>query len=396
MTLKLKLYFLLLFVFTLPFEYWNPFGISDVFTITKMAGLLYFLFSLASISKLRRQGYVYNFSPVRVLVLLWMYVVLRAIFNYHTGSLYGVFEITFIQNIFLFFLIANDLSNDSKLKKKLFLAFITGVFLMGTLSSIGIGIEINLEAVRSESRLSFFGSNPNSVGNLAAVAILLVIAMINEKTDYYGKRTLLLLFTLPSLLTILALSGSRGALLISFAGAMALIFLKKTTSEKKLFYIVFSIAILAFALNEILQTGIMENRIQKTLVEGNLGGRTDIWNIALGIFYENPFFGVGNTGYDFLMGVRYGEIKDTHNMFLYFMVTGGIFALSLYLIFFHSLYKSARNYYKYIKSPLLYALLLIYFVSVFKSGGAINSKLYWVIAATIYGLGNEIKSYYKT
>jgi O-antigen ligase len=324
-----------------------------------------------------------------------VYVVLRAIFNYHIGNLYGVFEITFFQNIILFFLVANDLLNDPKLKKKIFLALISGVFIMGSLSSLGIGIEVNLEAVGIGNRLSFFGSNPNNVGNLAAVTILFVIAMVYEKANYFGKRTLLLLLTLPSLLSILALSGSRGALVISFAGAMALIFLKKTTTDKKIIYTVFSIAILAFALNQVLQTGIMENRIQKTLEEGNIGGRGDIWNIALGIFYENPFFGVGNTGYDFLMAARYGEIKDTHNIFLYFMVSGGIIALGIYLIFFYSLYKSAKRYYRHFKNPLLFALLLVYLVSVFKSGGAINSKLYWILAAVIFGLGNQNRIFSK-
>lgn len=146
---------------------------------------------------------------------------------------------------------------------------------------------------------------------------------------------------------------------------------------------------LLFGFSKILESQVMQSRVALTTTEGSLGGREEIWSHALDIFYENPFFGVGTTGYYNEMVQRYGVYMDTHNLFLYFMVTGGVVALFLYLLFLRQLILSAKKNYLHKKDVILYGLLLIYIFSVIKSGGAINSKLYWILASMVFGVGSS-------
>lgn len=385
---KIKIYSLLLFVFSLPFEYWDPFGIASFFTVTKFSGLLYFGLSLSDIADNFKLQTVKQ--PVMVLFCLWLFLLFQGIINYWHGTSLSVYSFTFLQNIVLFWLISNDLIRNDRLAGKLFISLITGVFLMASLSSFGIGLSNEINGEIGTYRLSFFGSNPNSVGNLAALAMLFAISIIMDKTKPFGNKGFLLIITLPSFISILSLSGSRGALVISFVGVFVLFLFQKIALNRKIMMLLLGSAFVVFTAMKMMQSDIMQRRIYLTTSEGSLGGREIIWKHALDIFYENPFLGLGNTGYQYEIIQRYGMYMDTHNLFLYFMATGGVIALFLYLIFLFNLFRASRNYYNHRDNVILFALLIVYLFSVFKSGGAINSKLYWIIAAIICGMGNSI------
>lgn len=375
----------MLFVFSLPYEYWDPFGVASFFTVTKFSGLFYFGLSLLDIKNNFRLQAVMR--PVLILLSLWLLLLLQGIVNYWHGTTLSVYSFTFLQNIVLFWLISNDLIRNDKLVNKLFLALITGVFLMATLASFGIGLSTETSSELGSSRLRFFGSNPNSVGNLAALALLFTLSIIIDKMKPFEKKGLLLVFTIPSFISVLSLSGSRGALVISFIGIFVLFLFQKISLSRKIIVLFLGSIFVAFTAIKVMESEIMQRRINLTTSEGSLGGREVIWKHALDVFYENPFFGKGNTGYQYEIIQRYGVYMDTHNLFLYFMVTGGIIALLLYVAFLSCLLNASRNHYKYRNNVLLYALLMVYLFSVFKSGGAINSKLYWLIVAIIYGTG---------
>jgi len=386
----IKIFFLILFVFSIPFEYWDPLGIAHFFTVTKFAGLLYFVFSLFDVKNNFTIKYIK--TSVFILLYLWLFLLIQGIVNYWYGTTLSVFNFTFFQNIILFWLISNDLNRNPNIVKKIFLSLVISVFAMATLASLGVGLNTEIDSELGSYRLTFFGSNSNTIGNLASISLLFVLAMVINKRDYYGKKTLLLTLSIPSLISILSLSGSRGALFISFIGVVVLLVFQKVSLNRKLILLLVGSVFIFLAINEIMETEVMQRRISLTTSEGSIGGRDIIWKHALDIFYENPFIGVGNTGYQKEIIQRYGMYLDTHNLFLYFMVTGGIVALSLYMAFLFQLFQVSRIFFKYKNDVLLYAILVVYVFSVFKSGGAINSKLSWLLIAIVSGLGVHHKA----
>lgn len=384
---RIKIFTLLLFVFSLPFEYWDPYGIAYFFTVTKFVGLFYMLLSLFDLKEnLRLKD---TKTPVLILLLLWVLLFFQSVFNNKYNSPISIYNFSFFQNIILFWLLSNDLIKNNRLFKYLLVSLIAGVSLMGLLVSIGIGLDLSIDSELGSYRLTFFGSNPNGVGNLAAVALFFVLGMLLNKEEYFNNKTYYFALTIPNLLMLLSLSGSRGALVISLIGVIVIFFFQTKSLKKRILSIALGIIFLLFGFSKILESQVMQSRVALTTTEGSLGGREEIWRHALDIFYENPFFGVGTTGYYNEMVQRYGVYMDTHNLFLYFMVTGGVVALFLYLLFLRQLFLSAKKNYLHKKDVILYGLLLIYIFSVVKSGGAINSKLYWILASMVFGVGSS-------
>jgi O-antigen ligase len=380
---KAKIFFLQIFVLSLPFEYWDPFGVSTFFTITKMVGFVYFAFAILNFRLSFRIGY--QKGPLLVLLVLWLWLSLQSIIHIWPGSQFAPFNFTMLQNIILFWLISNDLINNPVVSKRLLLFLVLGVFLMNLLASLGIGLGLDTSGEEiGESRITFFGSNPNVVGNFCSMAFIIVVAMVVNKEQYFGKWTYLLLLAIPNNLLMIGLTGSRGALGIVLLGLFILFLLYKTTLVKKFFWIFIGGILSLFALQQILDSEIMQKRIEMTTEEGSLGGRDLIWNNALSIIYDNPFTGFGATGYEREMLFRFSWYRDTHNVFLYFLVTGGIVALIIYLTFLFKTFKSALFVYKRTSQSLFLVLFGIYLFAVFKGGGAINSKLLWVIITIIF------------
>lgn len=382
---NIKTYSLILYVFSLPYDNWDPFGISNFFTVAKMAGLLYLLFSLFDI----RNNFNFKFvkEPIIPLLTIWLLMFIQSVAHDKYEASSSVINFSFFQNIIMFWLISNDLIRNKKTARYLMLSLISGVFIMASLSSFGIGMDTNIDAEFGTYRLSFFGSNPNSVGNFGAVALFFALHMIISRRRYYGKKTLLLLLTIPSLLTLISLSGSRGALLITLIGIIFLFIFHKEKISKKIWIISIGVFFLMLSIPVLLESDMMKKRVETTTTEGSLGGRDQIWKHALDIFYENPLLGVGSTGYKFKIMEKSNSYVDTHNIFLYFMVTTGIVGLFLYLLFIYQLALSSFRLYKYQKEVFILVLLIIYLFLVFKAGGALNSKLYWLMAAIIYGTG---------
>lgn len=374
---------LLIFIFSMPYESWDPFGIANFFTVTKMAGLLYFLLSFADLKANFKLGVVKK--TLQILFLLWVWILLQSLFNYHSNTKVSLYSMSFFQNIVLFWLIANDIISGRAKVKQIYAMFALSVFVMSVLAKLEIGIDTELDIGGGLFRLRFFGANSNTIGNYCSIALILIAAMVLDKKEFYPKKTYLFLGMIPTILTMMALTGSRGALGMFFIGVSLLLLLRKTTPSNKVLIIFAGFFILLFSFNKIMESSrTMQNRLAKTTEGDTLGERGLIWNTALDIYSDYPFIGLGTTGYEKEMTQRYVRYMDTHNLFLYFMVTGGIVGLLIYLFFLRELFIGIRYIYKNSENVLPIALFMVYLFNAFKAGGIINSKLMWVLLAIIF------------
>lgn len=261
-------------------------------------------------------------------------------------------------------------------------AFICGVIMMTLLASLGVGLALNQDI--GEGRLTFFGSNSNTVGVYLSMSFTIIIIMIFNRQNYFRGKTFLLLLSLPSMLTMIGLTGSRGALVIVAVGLVFFFITYKTSLVKRILILSGGLLVFVFSVQKILESEIMQSRLDDAL-SGNSAGRDMIWDIALNIFFESPLSGHGATGYEYLMiQNNSGTYMDTHNLFLYLMVTGGIVALMLFVVFLIMVYKSALFIYKINGDSIMLILLAVYLFNVSKAGGIINAKAMWLMLSLIY------------
>lgn len=206
-----------------------------------------------------------------------------------------------------------------------------------------------------KSRVSGLSNlGPNEMGAFHAIHMLFVLGLfiIDKNTR---RRIAYVFFMIGS--TYCALySYSRGAYIAIVLTSVFIAFVK----ERRL---LIAIVALLISWQTILPLSVVE-RIQNTVVEDGarsdvveIGGmqletakRTEIWDKALGYFFENPITGKGYNTYQYLTG------WDTHNVYIKFMAEEGIIGLSLYLWLYVLALRSGWKLYKNADEEIIRAL----------------------------------------
>ncbi|ABB32238.1 O-antigen polymerase [Geobacter metallireducens RCH3] len=197
----------------------------------------------------------------------------------------------------------------------------------------------------SKSRVSGLANlGPNEMGAFHAIHMLFVLGLFI--IDKNVKRRIAYVFFMIGSTYCALYSYSRGAYVAILLTAIFIAFVK----ERRLL-----IVIVAFLITwkAILPSSVVD-RIENTIVEDGartdvveVGGmqletakRTEIWEKALGYFYENPITGKGYNTYQYLTG------WDTHNVYIKFMAEEGVIGLSLYIWLYVLALRSGWKLYK--------------------------------------------------
>lgn len=382
---SIKLWFLFLFLASLGYEFWDPFGVRSFFTITKFFGIIYALLSVLDFKsnfRINKQNKVLIFS----MLLMWLWMLLVTLFKTVIYVKEPNFMFSILQVIIMFWLVFNDVDKNPKVKNKLFLSFILGVFSISILLNFGIGIQThdgNILDTMDGSRVYFMGMNPNAMGNLASLSILLIVQFVfgNNNNNNNNKRYLLLAF-IPNLLYLIGISGSRGSFFILIIGILIFFGLKKTSIGLKITYLFIGSFLLFFFLDYLSGFDKLQNRLISTYETNDTGNRTELWEAAIKVFFEHPIFGVGYDGLSIEMS-RISTNVTAHNVFLDFAIMGGIIAFVLYINFIRIiLVRSWKSLKLYADAGKLMVLICILFI-LFKSGGGYDSKMSWIMLAII-------------
>lgn len=375
---KFKRIFLLLFVFSIPFEYWDPFGVSSFFSVTKMAGFAYAAMAFLTI---RDSFDLKIFKYVKLLLIFWILLLVLSHLNYTSSNTVSIFNFTILQNIILYWLITSDLIRGNIRLRAIILSFLLSIILMSTLLSLGIGVK--QDYVENLARITFFGNNPNTVGVLAGLGIVFSLYFILNPSQNYGSKSYLIILAIPSFIMLLLHSGSRGALITLVMSAAIMLITNKATPFKRILQIGLLIIASTYFMEKLVESELMYKRITLFVEEGNTAGRGEIWENVLEIASKRPIIGYGTTGFENEMRVIYGGNKDSHNLFLYVLVTTGIIGLSLFLYFLY--FHFEKVVYSFKQGNVLGLILLIFYLTtVFKGGGIIKDKLMWLLLAIIF------------
>jgi O-antigen ligase len=366
---------LYLFFFSINFEVWDPFNTGGFFSVSKLAGLIYFITLIPHIN------YFVNISRIKsYLVPLLLFVTLLtfvSVYNIPLSSAW-VFYFTIFQNLLLFVLLANHERRDPLILQKAMLSFACGSVAISLLFIAGIGV---LDVF---GRFTIFGDNATIVGLKMSISIIILVIAVAQDRLKLGKLRYSFLLFVPIMMHVLAATGSRVACIsLTLSLGMGLIIFKWKSNWRRVIAVSLVVALSFFIVRQLASdSGILSQRLMSSAREGDLSERDIIWRELLPMIQDNPIFGVGVTGYAYYSKRIFGCVESPHNVLIEVACLTGICGLIMYLMFLYQVLKQAcRLYYR--DGLLLPLLLLIPLSGMLVSAQLLEVKIGWCMFAFI-------------
>ncbi|MCO5723328.1 O-antigen ligase family protein [Robiginitalea marina] len=370
-------FFLLLLVFSVTFENWDPFKLAGSYSVTYIASAFYFLTWIPLL------GYNFNFKFINrylIPLLLFIYVglVSTALHSGYAEELKEAYNYRVLLLIILMGLIANHIRSNPTLISRVLNAYLGSVLLMFILATIGAGTSYE------HGRLLLFGENPNMIGMKAAIAFLIVLARLLDVK--FSLRNLLIssILSVP-FVSLVILSASRGALLSLLLGTTILIYFKKSGLIQKIILVVIGISASFFFISQSLDNNpVLKQRMLNTIEKGDTG-RNDLWKGAIDIIENNVLIGVGFSGVLPEMYIYSGRYIDPHNVFFYVLISTGIIGFIFFMLFLVRLFRDLYKSYQFTGQTVYMVILIIILFNMAKAGGGIGKILFWFFFAILIG-----------
>ncbi|OKL37662.1 hypothetical protein BLL40_05015 [Domibacillus mangrovi] len=245
--------------------------------------------------------------------------------------------------------------------------------------------------------------NPNSFGlwlNLSLAYFITIGIKLYQNKNLSNFRLLILIMNITLTVYFMVITVSRSTMI---AGIVA-VFLLIIISKSKL-VIVLTSFLVSFTLLCVLITLNMDGSNQGGFIIDrfstlDLNGREDIWGIVFNTSFESPdkfLFGVGTGGAEKEIGSAHSEgtvrISDdgtartsTHNVYLLFLLQGGVVGIFIYLMFLINLFKLTLTR---IKSTFMH-IGILYLITTFAimslTGNLIYNPIYPFLIAIALAL----------
>jgi O-antigen ligase len=140
-----------------------------------------------------------------------------------------------------------------------------------------------------------------------------------------------------------------------------------------IFGVVIVLLVLGFSLrgSDFIRKNTVLNRLFNIQIEGTVKARLDNWQIAVQGVKEKPVLGWGQNNYNYVFDKYYNiqmfghefSFDRTHNIFLDWLIAGGILALlaylSLYVLFIYGIWKTDNNF-SFLEKSLLTSFIFAY------------------------------------
>ncbi|HYE13155.1 MAG TPA: O-antigen ligase family protein, partial [Pyrinomonadaceae bacterium] len=306
------------FAFSLPFETVGE-GFFEPPTI--LGGLL-----LAS--TLLQPGLFLRWPPAGVwcfAAYLYLFATLGALepSQYRPELLRSVF---LLAQLLLLCWMAYCLMLDRRVAERALLALAAACALLALLQVTGVASRATDVGARVE-RVTAFGFHPNNLARILTLGLLALVGLT------YGRgrsffQPVFLSWPLAALIGVaLIQTGSRGGLLALGVGLTTLV-LRGGSAKAKILNALGVLAVAGFFAVASMQSEVMRQRFERTVEEGDLARREQIYPAAWAMFRERPLAGWGPVASTYELGSRLGhpeeDNKNPHNMLLYALVSSGV------------------------------------------------------------------------
>lgn len=368
--IKLTNYIVIIFSFFLGFGKFDPFNTNRIYFTVLTAFLVVSILTLTNVIK---YIHLYLKEIVLLLLIIIFFSLADVAYTYSYRNNY-IINFKYLSAIIIFWVLSYVFLLNYKLMILSILWFSISCSLIAIFYNIGY-LESYGEILNG--RLRIFGENPNSISTRMAISFIIIIYIIIENPLKFTKWRLLLLLGLPSLLQFVIDTGSRGSFLALVLGLIMTVVLSKRSMLKSILLISFGVIFVFLAVRLIADTVLL----MRFEGENVLGGRDYIWRNSFMIFLDHPF-GIGENGFIEEMERRYSDYHDTHNLFLYLLVSGGGFALISFLFFLRHLFLKSISSLKDGNSLFLILFGFLFFL-ISKTGGVLTYLVMWYFFAVI-------------
>lgn len=223
-------------------------------------------------------------------------------------------------------------------------------------------------------------ANGNTIGMSCAISFIISVYFLL----YVSKKHIIKFPFMALLLTIVAATASRKALVIVVLGVLFLFLFKYRSKDiLKTFFrwlfisgslIVLFLLILSFPIFDGLNhrmEGLIAAIMGNGIVDNSTYLRQQFIKIGLEQFLETPFFGIGIDNARLLLLQHFGYTTYLHNNYVELLASGGIVGASLfYSIYAYIIYKLKSNWKNYSSEKI--AVLLLIFLMLAMDFGAVS------------------------
>lgn len=309
-----------------------------------------------------------------VILLIWT-VSLSFIVSFDYDEKY----ISAIVNISCSYLLCSYIIKNPKAYLVIIISFIV------TSTIVSFLLKNNLLDVRDGRRVTMENVNANLMAVFPAFSAVALVYIL-----LIWKKIWCFILIAPILLNLITLSntGSRGGFISVIIGVSVIFLYRKGRIVTKIIFIAIGAVAVMYLSDFLLSNSeVLSQRMSAMVEEGASGGRNEIWGAALKVFMDYPL-GIGSADYMSFLQEHLGYRVDTHNMYLFILITGGIIGITIFGLFLYRLSKIVITEGVKSGNTLIIAFLFMMLFHCAKSGGVFYQKVVWFVFA--YALGTAI------
>jgi len=329
---KVALYFLLLFVFAIPWE--GSVYIPGLGGGASLIGPIVVFFTLAAVASGRGR---LQFRPPPVFALVMTSLVIWGACSYFwsenpNGTISRA--LTYFQLLLMVFAMW-ELCRTEAAHRKLLQAYILGAYIVvGLILGNYILNPFTPNSQQLVFRYTGIPGDPNNIATHIAIGIPMAWFLVLTCKSI-PLRWLYLLFIPTSLLAI-GLTASRGGAVVAIV-ALSIIPLTYTRLNLLSRVVVFSLLCGSLIMVPVFIPPHNLERLAETgaeVTEGNVSNRSQIWQAGMAAWVQRPLTGVGLGGFSAAIAPILGFPQAPHNSFISMLVELGIVGLLLFTFLF--------------------------------------------------------------
>jgi len=311
---------LLLFVFTIPWEYSLDLG-EPLGNVARIAGLLLLL---AAIPAVFQAGRMRTPGPMQGLVLaFYLWLCCSYFWTIEPKETLARMRGGF-QEVMVVWLVW-ELADSARDLRTLLRGYVAGSWVLAALTLANFASA--RATAEGQIRFAAFGQDPNDVARFLDLGFPLAALLLTSERRWPGR--LLAAGYLPLGLLGVLLTASRGGFLAAMVGLAASGLLLVHGHPRRLLAGALALPPIAGVVWLTVPRGTFERlaTISEQLQGGDLNQRLNIWQAGWRAFQRAPFFGTGAGS--FVSAARLAPADTAHNTALSIAVSGGVCALFL-------------------------------------------------------------------